>query len=121
MVHLHSQSLKKLTMKEAVYWSAEAWEEATTGSLAKAWKKLLIPSVAAGGSTPSSTPDVAAGGSTPSEGRDIDSLSEFDRLFRDLGFNENDNNWLSPQDWLEQDTSDPGYQIMSEDEIVTTV
>ena len=38
-----------------------------------------------------------------------------------MGFNSNDGDWLSPQDWLEQDASDPGHQIMSEDEIVSTV
>ena len=33
--------LKKVTLKEAVYWAAIAWEEASCEGLANAWKKLL--------------------------------------------------------------------------------
>ena len=33
--------LKQLTIKHAVYWSAQVWEEATSTSLSKGWNKLL--------------------------------------------------------------------------------
>jgi len=116
-----------------VYWIAQAWEEATAQSLAKSWKKLLVPaspenatsldtcSAVVQGTTPSTAAKTVQS-TTAVEGLalDADDLAEFDNLFHQMGFN-NDGGWLSPQDWLEQDASDPGYQIMSEDEIVSTV
>ena len=35
--------VKKLTIKDGVYWSAQAWEEATSTSLSRAWNKLIPP------------------------------------------------------------------------------
>lgn len=35
--------VKQLSIKDAVYWSAQAWEDTSSLSLAKAWKKLLPP------------------------------------------------------------------------------
>ena len=35
--------VKKLTIKDAVYWSAQAWEEVTSLSLSRAWNKLIPP------------------------------------------------------------------------------
>ena len=33
--------VKQLTIKDAMYWGAQAWEEATPLSLSKGWNKLL--------------------------------------------------------------------------------
>ena len=33
--------VKRITIKEAVYWTAQSWDEATPESLAKGWNKLL--------------------------------------------------------------------------------
>ncbi len=33
--------LKQITIKDVVYWSAQAWDEASSSSLASGWKKLL--------------------------------------------------------------------------------
>jgi hypothetical protein len=54
----------------------------------------------------------------PSECSD---LADFYHLFNNIGFTEDDQNWLSPHDWLREDASDPGYQLMSDQEIVDTV
>ena len=154
--------VKKLTIKDSV---AQAWEEATAESLAKSWKKLLVPTKSAPGSTPTqaltpsataqaitpsasaqaSTPSVTAQAMTPSAAQastpsvtaltpsvtaqastpsasaqgstssttEAEGLTEFDDLFKELGYTCEDN-WLSPQDWLEQDASNPGYQIMDD-------
>ena len=36
--------LRKLTIKDAVYWAARAWEEASIESLAMGWNNLLLTS-----------------------------------------------------------------------------
>ena len=111
--------MKNITIKEAVYWIAQAWDEANVNSLAKSWKKLLI---SANNSLPDSTANVTSLDAAVSN-RDeaLDDITEFDDLFQKMGFNQGDENWLSPQDWLQEDASDPGYQLMTDDEIVTTV
>ena len=43
--------LKALTIKDAVYWSAQAWEEVTSISLARGWNKLLRPTKSASATT----------------------------------------------------------------------
>lgn len=122
--------IKKLTIKDAVYWIARAWEEATAQSLAKSWNKLLVPaspesatstSAVVQGTTPNTAVE-AVQSTTAVEclALDADDIAEYDSLFHQMGFN-NDGDWLSPRDWLEQDASDPGYQIMTEDEIVSAV
>ena len=35
--------MKKLTIKYPVYWSSQAWEEATSISLSKTWNELIPP------------------------------------------------------------------------------
>ena len=37
--------VKKITIKDAVYWCAQAWEEAGLDSLRKGWNKLFLPQV----------------------------------------------------------------------------
>ena len=39
-------------------------------------------------------------------------------LFRDLGYEEGNEN---PNDWLDEDCEDPGFQILSDSEIVAEV
>ncbi len=34
--------VKRLTIKDAIFWSAEAWDEAAVASLSNGWNKLLI-------------------------------------------------------------------------------
>lgn len=42
-------------------------------------------------------------------------------MFKDLGYEEGNENWQNPNDWLVQDSDDPGYQILSDSEIVAEV
>lgn len=37
------QIVKKLTIKDAIYRSAQAWKEATLLNLSKTWNKLILP------------------------------------------------------------------------------
>ena len=42
-------------------------------------------------------------------------------LFQDLGYSEGDKDSQTPQDWLAEDFTDPGYQLMSDTEIIAEV
>jgi hypothetical protein len=46
---------------------------------------------------------------------------EFAGLFSELGHSDDSPTWQDPQQWLNEDADDPGYQIMTDDEIVACV
>ena len=45
----------------------------------------------------------------------------FHGLFQELGYSEDTPNWQNPQEWLNEDSTDPGYQLMTNAEIVADV
>ena len=98
--------VRRLTIKDAVYWSSQAWEEANPMSLMKAWNKL-IPS----NPTMHTTSDV----------NESLSSGDFHGLFQELGYSEDNPSWQDPQEWLNEDSTDPGYQLMTDAEIVADV
>ena len=98
--------LKQLTIKDAVYWSAQAWEKIASESLCKSWNKLLSPIA------------------TSSEADTVNTSNEsadFMELFKDLGYEEGNEDRQNPNNWLAEDTDDPGYQILSDSEKVAEV
>lgn len=44
-------------------------------------------------------------------GEDHDDVREFTVLFQQLGYTPGDHNWQAPEEWLEEDSADPGLQI----------
>lgn len=68
--------LKQLTIKDAVYWCAQAWKEITPQSLCKSWNKLLSPGTA-----------LTLSGEADSANNDDESAC-FVELFNDLGYKE---------------------------------
>ena len=94
--------VKKLTIKDAVYWSAQAWEEVTSLSLSRAWNKLIPPDPL-----------------TPDESNE-DAGAEIEGMFQQLG-SEEGNSWQSPSEWMSEDSGDPGYQLLTDNEIVAQV
>ena len=48
----------------------------------------------------------------------ISNAVEFDGLFQQLGYNAGDSSWQTPSD---EDSMDPGYQLLTDDEIVSEV
>ena len=61
-------------------------------------------------------------GSTSSEAVEQSSGNEnFVDLFQDLDYSEGDEDWQTPLDWLAEDFTDPGYQLMSDTEIIAEV
>ena len=157
--------LKQLTIKDAVDWCAQAWEEGTSDGLVKGWNKLLLSSevgcsnVAVNGSsggavdgsadgqvggscggmaddssrraedTSADGCDAATGGSSSSiatsprllSDGDVGDVMEFRDVFQQLGYTPGDQNWQTPEDWLEEDSEDPGYQLITDNEILSEI
>ncbi len=57
---------------------------------------------------------------TPSNSAQTTEVEDFDTLFSELGFNAASQDWLHPDEWLALDKSDPGYQLLGDEEIVAT-
>ena len=65
---------------------------------------------------------ITEGEGPPVDSTSIADMSDFDYLFHSrIGYTENDPNWTVPKDWLMEDGYDPGYQLMSDQEIVETI
>ena len=89
--------LKELTIKHAVYWAAQAWSETSTDCLSRGWNNLLKPD------------------DHMMVTRDIESdteSAEISGLFQELGVSET-------EDWLNDDYLDPGFEIITDEEIVS--
>ena len=96
--------LKSINIIDVVYMSAAAWEDISTLTLAKSWHKLL------GGQN--GTEDETS----PCEDQSSEPTCE--ELIRQV-----DNN-LSDEDieqWLGGDVNNPGYQLLSKEEIIQQV
>ena len=130
-------------MKEVVYWTAQAWNDIKSTTLQKRWNKLLVPekesisslsgsNPAINGSTakssssadglPGNTGDalmtnnnISTSACIPTLSRD-GSLQDFMEDFSAHGIPVRC--WQTPQTWLEEDCLDPGYQLMTDAEIV---
>ena len=95
-------------LMDAVYWSNKAWEDVTSVTLKKSWRKLIPSSVAVISESKCDT------GNSPY-------CDEFASLFSDLGCSDDNPSWQNPQEWLNEDADDQGYQLMTDNEIVTQV
>jgi hypothetical protein len=107
--------VKGLTIKDAVYWSAQAWEDISPMTIKKCWKKL-IPTMDRDENDTSHSSENA-----PSVSNDESSVDGFAPLFHQLSYSETNENWQNPSDWLNEDSTDPGYQLKTDSEIVADV
>ena len=95
-------SVKQIDMKKVVYMSASAWNDITSSTISNSWHQLLR----AGSSQDQSTID-------PHEEQiSCDSLAV--QLDSNLTSEDIDT-------WLGEDANDPGYQLLTDDEIVQAV
>ncbi|KAI6655391.1 Jerky protein homolog-like [Oopsacas minuta] len=91
--------LKELTIQHSVYWAAQAWSETTTDCLSRGWNNLLRPD----------------DNMMTTRGIDSDAESaEISGLFQELGSSDT-------EDWLKDDYLDPGFEIITDEEIVSHV
>ncbi|XP_067136655.1 jerky protein homolog-like [Centruroides vittatus] len=99
------QMYTEINLKDAVYMAAEAWATVKDTTLATAWNKLL----------PSDESITA-----PEEPPNSQFVSQLFGLIKECsGFEECDEENI--QDWLKCDVDDPGYQVLSDDEIIAGV
>ena len=92
--------LKKVTLKNVIYWVAEAWQEASNDSLGKAWRNLLLES----------DPESEAETNSDSEEALAEAAVPLGKEAQETVF-----------EWIAADANDPGYQIMDDEEIVAEV
>ena len=95
--------MKGLTIKDAVYWVSQAWEDVSPITVKKSWKKLI----------PSSDAD-----DNSSDAEEVASSDAFMDLFQELGYSTDNESWQPPQNWLAEDATD---QLMTDSEIVAEV
>ncbi len=86
-----------------MYWSAQAWDEASPSSIANGWKKLLkFDGVSQQSVSDIATVDESPEVATSSSEEQIEvsavsaDVSEFENLFDRLGYAEDDSNWSVP-------------------------
>ncbi|XP_071943866.1 jerky protein homolog-like [Antedon mediterranea] len=102
------EAVKQLTIKDAVYWIADAWESATEENLKRSWNKLL-KNVEERVEQPENEADDQT---APDE---VEDRNIFETMFQELGASEN---MMSVDEWLAEDAEDPGHQWLTDEEIV---
>ena len=93
--------IKKINVKDAIYMTAEAWDDIPFLTLSKSWLKLLGT-----GHGISETPDDSAQDQTCEE------------LAKQLDSNLNDSDI---SDWIGADSCDPGYQVLTDQDIIEQI
>lgn len=92
---------KAMNLKHCCYMVADAWDTLTVENLKNAWKKLWFVS---------EEPEV----------EETNNLSDFVNLFNEIpGFDDCNND--DAAEWLATDANDPGYHVLDDDGIVSSV
>ncbi|KAK9693139.1 DDE superfamily endonuclease [Popillia japonica] len=106
-------SYKKLNLKDAVYMAADAWASVKDTTLEKAWNKLC-PNPGDSSENGDTEPD------DPQDPQENDDPDEIRDIIKEApGFEGCDK--ANIDDWLNCDVDDPGYQILSDEEIVQQI
>lgn len=98
---------KTLTLKDCVYWIAEAWDFLPQRTVQRSWHKLA-PYLN----------DSNSANEQPTE--EVETISDFHELFAEIPGCENCDKENIAQ-WLESDANDPGFHLLTDDEIVAEV
>ena len=105
--------LKTVNMKVVVDMISESWNEIKATTLRKSWQKIISSQPQA----PSSEESIEENHSDRVDPGELDqeiNISEFISDFQELGFNMDQDEL---DGWLSSDSNDPGFQLMTEDEI----
>lgn len=100
------QFIKKMNIKDSIYMLADAWDTLTKSNLQRAWNKLWPEEQSAGEEITNVNEDCG-----------VNEVAEICSTIP--GFEQCDENDAS--EWLAVDNNDPGYQILSDQEIVSMV
>ena len=118
--------LKSVDMKVVADLIAESWDEIESSTIQKSWRKIIASTVQQPDTeTPSEEPSSHGGtgeemsierhDAGEKEGsEDQSDVAEFIDTFQELGYNMNEDEISI---WLNSDRNDPGFQIMTDDEI----
>ena len=98
---------KSLTPKDTMYMVADAWNDITDANIRASWKKLL------GQDLPATNTDDTQTQSLEGETPVPEMLQALECLEKNTDSDEAD-----VEEWLQMDATDPGYAILSDDEIV---
>ena len=102
--------VKSINIKDVVYTIATAWDEVPAMTIIKSWHNLLAKDGASDRNTEASQPMPTV------ESDDQDGSCEM--LIRELDSSLTDNDISS---WLDSDSSDPGYQLLSDEDIISSI
>ena len=98
------ECIKNINIKDVVYMSAAAWDDTSALTLTRSWKKLLASEIAT---------------ESDQQPEDTDAREEgVEALAKQLDHN------LSDEDisnWMKEDSNDPGYQLLTDEEIIQQV
>ena len=116
--------LKSLDMKVVADLIAESWDEIEPSTIQKSWRKVIASSVQTvqqsdqDRETPieeqSSSGGIGEKESSEDQGSTGGDVAEFIDTFQELGYGMDE---YEISTWLNSDRNDPGFQIMSDDEI----
>ena len=120
--------VKSINIKDVVYMSAAAWDDIPASTITKSWNKLLVdPSSQCDDQSSTSTDDQSHSASASPEDQSA-SLSlpgdqtSCEQLAEQLNANFTvDDGSIDINAWLNEDSSDPGYQLYSDEEIIEQV
>ena len=125
-----SSLIPDIIIKNAVYCSAQSWEELSSNTLRRGWNKLLLNdtsnnNVSIENEEVASTDGIESTTSIVSNDFS-DDVPEFDdlfqhlfqHLFQQLGYTSGCSSWQTPEDWVNEDCGDPGFQFLADDEII---
>ncbi|XP_023247529.1 jerky protein homolog-like [Copidosoma floridanum] len=126
---------KSLNLKHCCYMIADAWDSLTEDNLRNAWKKLwILPKVTATAQTGETAETAETVETEPEPEKEAEEepekeresnteksdLDEFASLIGNIpGFADCDKDDV--EDWLNHDANDQGYQILDDDEIVSSI
>ena len=99
------QCIKNINIKDVVYMSAAEWDDIPILTLARSWNKLLAS-------------EKATESDQTMEGMDTDHEESVEALAKKLDHNLSDEDIIN---WMQEDSRDPGYQLLTDDEIIQQV
>ena len=98
------ECIKSINIKDVVYMSAAAWDDIPALTLTRSWNKLLAS-------------DKATESDQQPEDADAHKQS-VEALAKELDHNLSDEDIIN---WMKEDSSDPGYQLLTDEEIIQQV
>ena len=98
------EGIKGINMKDVVYMCADAWDDIPAVTLTRSWNKLLASDKTTDSDKQSEDAD--------SQGQSVKSFAkELDHNLTDKDIN----------NWMNEDSSDPGCQVFTDEEIVQQI